>query len=53
MNGKKALPVLFAVLALVVSTLACSFGGEPGVSNIRMTTDDSRRNNCYKLFSIR
>ena len=41
MNGKKALPVLFAVLALVVSTLACSFGAEPGVSNIRMTTDDS------------
>jgi hypothetical protein len=41
MKRKNALPVLFAVFALVVSTLACSLGGEPGVSNIRMTTDNT------------
>ena len=40
MKRKNALPILFAVFALVISTLACSLGGEPGVSNIRMTTDD-------------
>ena len=33
--------VLFAVLVLVISMLACNFGGEPGVSNLRMTTDES------------
>jgi len=41
MKRKNALPVLFAVLALAFSALACNFGGEPGVSNIHMTTDDS------------
>jgi hypothetical protein len=41
MKNKKVFPVLFAVVALIISTLACSFGSEPGVSNIRMTTDDS------------
>lgn len=41
MKSKNVLPVLFAVLALMVSTLACNFGSEPGVSNIRMTTDDT------------
>ena len=38
---RKSFPVLLALLALVVSTLACSLGGEPGVSNIRMATDES------------
>ena len=33
--------VLLAVSALVASTLACAFGGEPGVSNVRMATDVS------------
>ncbi len=33
--------VLLAVLALTASTLACAFGGEPGVSNVRMATDVS------------
>jgi len=41
MKVKKLAPVLFAVFALVFSTLACSLGGEPGVSNIRMATDDT------------
>jgi len=38
---KRSFPILLAVLALVFSTLACNFGGEPGVSNVRMTTDDT------------
>jgi hypothetical protein len=38
---RKSFPVLLALLALVVSTLACSLGGEPGVSNVRMATDES------------
>ena len=38
---KKSFPVLLALLALVFSVLACSLGGEPGVSNIRMVTDDT------------
>jgi len=41
MKRKSVFPVLFAVIALIVSSLACNFGGTPGVSNIRMTTDDS------------
>ena len=41
MKRRNVFPVLFAVIALVFSALACNFGGEPGVSNIRMTTDDS------------
>ena len=41
MKRKNVFPILFAVFALVISSLACSLGGEPGVSNIRMTTDDS------------
>ena len=41
MKKKNLLPVLFAVVALVLSALACNFGSEPGVSNVRMTTDDS------------
>ena len=41
MKNNKVFPVLFAVVALIISTLACSFGSEPGVSNIRMTTTDS------------
>ncbi len=38
---KKLFPVLLAMLALVSSMLACNLGGEPGVSNIRMATDDT------------
>ena len=38
---KKLFPVLLAVLMLISSTLACSLGGEPGASNIRMATDDT------------
>ena len=41
MKTKKLLPVLFAVLALVISILACNFGGEPGASNFYMATDES------------
>jgi hypothetical protein len=38
---KKLFPVLLAVLALALATLACNVGGEPGVSNVRMATDDT------------
>jgi hypothetical protein len=38
---KKLVPVLLAVLALVFSVMACNVGGEPGVSNVRMATDDT------------
>lgn len=41
MKRRNLIPVLLAVFALVLSTLACSLGGEPGVSNVRMATDDS------------
>jgi hypothetical protein len=35
------LSILLAISALVISTLACALGGEPGVSNVRMTTDET------------
>jgi hypothetical protein len=39
MKSKK-FSVLLAVLALIISTLACSFGaGEPALTNPRMSTD--------------
>jgi hypothetical protein len=39
---KRSFPVLLAILVIVLSTLACNFGSKPaGVSNIRMTTDDT------------
>ncbi len=38
---KKSFPVLLALLALVFSILACNFGAQPGVSNVRMATDDT------------
>jgi hypothetical protein len=39
MKSKK-FSVLLAVLALIISTLACSFGGgEPSLTNPRMSTD--------------
>jgi len=41
MNKRSLLIVLFAVAALVLSSLACSFGGAPGVSNVRMATDST------------
>src|SRR6266542_6324404 len=42
---RKKLSVLFAVIALVISTLACSFGGgEPSLTNPRMSTDSEGKN---------
>jgi len=41
MKSKKTISALLAVFALIVSSLACNFGGEPGVSNIHMSTDES------------
>ena len=38
MKIRKTLPIVCAVIALVLASLACSLG-EPGVSNVRMTTD--------------
>ncbi len=45
MRSKK-LSILLAVLALVISTLACSFGsgGEPSLTNPRMSTDSDGNN---------
>jgi len=40
---KKLLPVLLAVMALVASSLACSFG-ELGLSNARMAFDQDGKN---------
>lgn len=40
MKSKK-LSILLALSALVISSLACALGGEPGVSNVRMTTDET------------
>ena len=41
MRSKK-LSVLLAVLALIISTLACSFGaGEPTLSNVRTAKDEN------------
>ncbi|HSG44108.1 MAG TPA: hypothetical protein VLA72_13210 [Anaerolineales bacterium] len=45
MKNRNALPVLLAVLALMVSMLACNFGAEPGVSDLRMVTDESGETN--------
>ena len=50
MKSKK-LSVMFAVLALLAATLACSFGGgEPSLTNPRMSTD-SEGNNTTTAFS--
>jgi len=50
MNSRK-FSVLLAVIALVVSTLACSFGGgEPSLTNPRMSTD-SEGNNATTVYS--
>ncbi|MDO8755308.1 MAG: hypothetical protein Q7J80_15530 [Anaerolineales bacterium] len=38
MKSKK-LSILFAVLALIISTLACAIGGEPTLSNVRTAKD--------------
>lgn len=44
MKSKK-FSVLLAVIALVISTLACSFGaGEPSLTNPRMSTDSEGKN---------
>ena len=51
MKSKNVLPVLLAILALVVSTLACDFGAEPGVSNLRMVTDESGETNTTSYSS--
>jgi len=41
MKRNTLIPFLLAVFAFAFSTLACSFESQPGVSNIRMTTDDT------------
>ena len=48
----KSFSVLLAVFALMVSTLACSFGsgGEPALTNPRMSTD-SDGNNATTVYS--
>ena len=38
MKSKK-LSILLAVLALIISTLACALGGEPTLSNVRTAKD--------------
>ncbi|MDP2777701.1 MAG: hypothetical protein Q8O48_08645 [Anaerolineales bacterium] len=38
MKSKK-LPILLAVIALIIPTLACAFGGEPTLSNGRTAKD--------------
>ena len=38
MKSKK-LPILLAVIALIIPTLACAFGGEPTLSNDRTAKD--------------
>lgn len=38
MKSKK-LSILLAIGALVISTLACALGGEPGLSNVRTAKD--------------
>jgi hypothetical protein len=37
----KNLSILLAVLALIISTLACSLGGEPTLSNVRTAKDEN------------
>ena len=46
MKHKKLYPILFAVIALVVASLACNIGApaEPTVSNIHMATDQDDTN---------
>jgi hypothetical protein len=36
--------ILLAVIALIISTLACGSSGPPGVSNIYMASDDAGNN---------
>ncbi len=49
---RNKLPILLAVLALVVSTLACSLGGgEPALSNVR-TAYDSDGVNTSTTFGL-
>jgi hypothetical protein len=49
MKSKK-LSILFAVLALVISTLACAMGGEPTLDNVR-TALDQDGNQVTSVFS--
>lgn len=37
---KNKLPILFALLALVASSLACALGGDPTLSNTRTALDE-------------
>lgn len=37
--NKNKLSILLAVIALVISTLACALGGEPTLSNVRLAKD--------------
>lgn len=38
--NKRTLPIFLALFALLASTLACSFGGELGLSNARTAFDE-------------
>lgn len=47
---KNKLIVLFAVMTLIASTLACSFGGDPTLDNVR-TAKDQDGNQPATVFS--
>lgn len=38
--NKRTLPIFLALFALVFTTMACAFGGELGLSNLRMAYDE-------------
>lgn len=38
--NKRTLPIFLAIFALVLASLACAFGGELGLSNLRMAHDE-------------
>ena len=38
--NKRTLPIFLAIIALMVASLACSLGGELGLSNARMAFDE-------------
>lgn len=41
--NKRTLPIFLALFALLASTLACSLGGELGLSNVRMAFDEDAK----------
>jgi hypothetical protein len=38
--NKRTLPIFLALFALVLASMACAFGGELGLSNLRMAFDE-------------